>query len=186
MLTFQEAAAVTGTLGDPRAEATALNSIGLALQAQVRHDEAIAHFERAIRIQERIGARRGEALTRANLGRSQTEEGHFDEAIANLNSACKTFADLLDSYSEARTWSALGALHLRAERAEVGRRYLHRALDAMREHGAHLEQAQILELLGDAARRSSDERQARRYYDEAEQLRSGWETDNGRTRELNR
>jgi tetratricopeptide (TPR) repeat protein len=96
-------------LGDRKAEATALNNLGLALRSVRRFEEAIiAHQDTAVIFRE-TGDRRGEGVAVGNLGIALVEVRRFEEAITALHNARAIFRETGDRRDEGRSLQNLGA-----------------------------------------------------------------------------
>jgi tetratricopeptide (TPR) repeat protein len=88
---------------------------GMAHAAQQEHDEALADFERSLRLQETPGGH-------SSRGVSLVEQGRYDEAVAAFTQALR-----LDP-GDAELYNHRGLAHLRAGRTAEGIRDFERAL----------------------------------------------------------
>ncbi|GAA4220487.1 tetratricopeptide (TPR) repeat protein [Streptosporangium album] len=117
---YERALAVHRRTGDSQGEANALNNLGVAREEQERyaealdlyqealalrreaglyhrlgrHEEAFAHFARALRIRTGLGDRRGLAETHRDLGEAHADLGDAVNARPHLHSAEEIFSEL--------------------------------------------------------------------------------------------
>lgn len=159
---FAEALADSRRSGDARAEAGALNYLGLAARRHGDSTEAGRWFSSSLAVWRRVGELRGTGLVRANLGELALADDRLDEAARVLAQARDELARAGDPYDEARTLLLLGDTLARSGAGGIAE--LEAAHDAFRRLGSGYEQAHTRELLGDAAARAGRVDLARDHY----------------------
>lgn len=125
----REALARSRRIGDKRAEAAALRTLGILAQEQWRLDEAEEKYRRSLFISEQIGDDAGLAYSYHQLGRIAQEWQQFDQAEQWYHKALEIFERLkLERYA-AYAYHNLGIIaHLRQQFDEAEQWY-HKALE---------------------------------------------------------
>jgi len=149
--------------GDQIGEASALNSVGLALFELGASSEAIDHFERALTLQVKLKQARGEAVTRVNLARATG--GSLAEA--HLRRAGEVFRSVGDHYNAARVDVEFAAIGLRGDGRYRIRERLGAALAVMSALGSDKELARIHRLLADLDADAGDQNSAQSHLEAA-------------------
>ncbi len=113
-------------LGDRKAEARALNSLGVLFDSLGQFGDALDSYAAALAIVHPSGDRLWEAALLHNLGAAYSARGDFQRALANLEQALAIRREIGDKPGEARTetaiagaWSRLGES---ARALDAGRR----------------------------------------------------------------
>ncbi|HEY2549522.1 MAG TPA: tetratricopeptide repeat protein [Streptosporangiaceae bacterium] len=147
-------------LGDPAAEAAALNSLGGLDLRQSRYQQAAGHLEQALELYRQARDQAGQARTLSNLGSVDFTLGRRERAIDHLTRALGIWRDLGNQVGEARTLGALGSFRmLQGEYAQAASD-LQQALALSRQAGDRGCQALTLGNLGDMYRRQGRYEQA--------------------------
>ncbi|SDD30010.1 Tetratricopeptide repeat-containing protein [Actinokineospora iranica] len=157
------------TAQDPRAEATALEQLGLAVLDDDPH-AALDFFSQARDLHQRLGRDRGVALCRRRIGEVLLALGRYDDAVTEFSAVAEAMAVLGDPTQHARAVTMLGAAHSRAGRLPQAERVLRDAFEAMREFGSAYYQAEIAAALGDVSALAGDQESAVRWWDQAATL----------------
>lgn len=153
--------------GDPQAESTALESLGLAALGTRQYAEALRWLDEAVGL---VDDPRAVALLVHHRGRAHSGLGHHARARELLTEALTGMVSLPDAYNQARVQTSLGENELQAGRPEEGFAFLHAAWLGIPQEDAPLEQARIGVLLAIAAQRCGKTEEARTWRQEAETL----------------
>jgi tetratricopeptide (TPR) repeat protein len=105
---LQEAAAISGDLGDRFIEARALGNLGLVRQHQGRYQEAADRFRQSLDVALEIGDRQGEALALARLGSVDLRLDLYEHGAAYLEQALDGFREIGDPLVRAGALNGLG------------------------------------------------------------------------------
>ena len=150
---FERGQRLCAERGDSYGVAAAAEGLGMVALRQRRYPDAVAHFDRQLRLSEAAGERRRCALALLNLGVVGNDSGEFAAAATWLRRAAAAFArpDTADPYNANRVRVELGrALGHLGEHA-AARRELAAALAGMRALGSPRGEAQALHRLGELA-----------------------------------
>lgn len=147
-LAFQRAVAIWRQLGNVRAEATTLNSLGLVAYHQHQLTEAYYYSWQANQIQRRLGDLMGQLLTNETLGLVAVRQQLFDEARAFFREAQGLSIRVAHRVSEAKSYKNLGWLELEQAQFEAAVPLLEKGLELFQDLGIVNEQAEIWCLLG--------------------------------------
>lgn len=165
---FTRALALCRKRQDRRAEAGALNYLGLVARRRGGLDSAQTWFDQSLTAWQATGDKRGTGLVQLNIGELALTRGKLHDAITHLTQAHDVLTDTGDSYEAARALALLGDTRARARVDGVTE--LQQALAAFDELGSTVEQAHTLEMLGDAAARIGNRGAARIHYGRARSL----------------
>lgn len=155
---FTEALAIERELGDERAIARELNSLGAVQRNIGEHETARALLTESLMRQRRLGDRIGIATTLTNLGILAIDRDLLDEAIGYLEEGLAL--DRLGGSSSGVAYSAaaLGTAFLRAGRRDEADALLRSALSAFHELDDPDGVAESLERIAEAQRESAPDR----------------------------
>jgi DNA-binding SARP family transcriptional activator/Tfp pilus assembly protein PilF len=134
--------------GDPAAEGSAVNNLGIIHRAQADYGQAALDLQQALVLYRRAGDRAGEARALHNLGNVWCRQGQYQQAAEQLETARTAFREIGDRLSEASTLDSLGAVSQLQGRYQQAGRHLRRALDLHRELGDRNGEAYALNNLG--------------------------------------
>jgi hypothetical protein len=101
--------------------AVAWGTLGLALRAVRRFDEAIDAHQQALDIHRETGDRHGEGQAWNNLGNALQEVRRFDEAIAAHKQALDIHRESGDRHDEGLAWGNLGIAHAELDQPDRAR-----------------------------------------------------------------
>lgn len=162
---FEAAATVFASRGEPREEAAARYNLGL-VRGQL-HDRASVHFAAALELFRSVGATREVAAATRELGQAHLVEGDVGIAIGVLQSAVAAAEECRDPAGKGAAANALGLAHLAAGTVEsaieafrVARSSHPRSLRPAEHAMAAANLAIALERVGDAPRARLAARQA--------------------------
>ncbi|CAN5497680.1 hypothetical protein BH10BAC1_BH10BAC1_11040 [soil metagenome] len=93
------------------AEANSNNEIGLCFQAQLKWDEALKYYLKALSLNESIPSTLGVAMTESNIGNVYRDMRNYKNAVEHLNRAQIILKELGDESNLASLNSNLGALY---------------------------------------------------------------------------
>ena len=152
---FTEALAIERDLGDERAIARELNSLGVVQRNIGEHEAADALLTESLMRRRRLGDRVGIATTLTNLGILAIDRDRLDEAIGYLEEGLAL--DRLGGSSSGVAYSAaaLGTAFLRAGRRDEADALLRSALTAFHELDDPDGVAESLERIAEVATRIS-------------------------------
>ncbi len=110
-------------------EAWALRNLGIAKAIQGKGDEAIQHFEEALKIFEQLDNFKGLGLSLSNLGTVHQQMGHIEKAAQYLTHSLRYLELLPDlSFFYAQTLGNLGSLFAELEQFDLAFEYHQKAL----------------------------------------------------------
>jgi tetratricopeptide (TPR) repeat protein len=142
--THQLSLAATQKLGDIRAEAYVLDSLGITLSYQTRFQETEKHKRRALQILQELGDRYGEAYVLRGLGMAYFNQNRFNEALTYLQASLTLFEQLerrgdhdhlLSSYINGRAYGlySIGLVHENQGRLELASQCLEQSAELFRQ-----------------------------------------------------
>ncbi len=140
---YQEIQDELAALNDPSLNdkiAVMCHQLGMVTEAQRRFEDAIAFYNKALKIREDAGDSHNAANQYHQLGRVAHEQGRFEEAIAFYNKALKISEDEQDFYNAAKEYHELGRVAVQQRRFEDAITFSNKALkifeDAMDTYSA--------------------------------------------------
>ena len=150
---------------DRRAEASALKSHALVLEAQGAVEAAAQALHEAVALLRGLGRIRGEGIALIDLGAVLTAAGRHGEAQTCLEQARAILVGLepADTYNAARADVGLAQVYLESGRDIEAQELLLPAVEVLAAIGADHEQARAYRLLAELARRTGDTESARRH-----------------------
>jgi tetratricopeptide (TPR) repeat protein len=140
-------------LGDPAAQARALNGLGAAHVQLGRHGPAAEHFQQALHLFRQAGDPTGQAHALNNLGVVETRLGRYRPAGDQLRQALALFRQAGDRTGEARALGNLGNVEARLGRDRPASGRHRRAVILCRQAGDRSGEADALNNLGNAEAR---------------------------------
>ncbi|MCW2945554.1 MAG: transcriptional regulator, family [Actinoallomurus sp.] len=138
-----------GEFGDRRAEAYAVEGLGLCDLDQGRTDPARLRFEEMLRLYKAAGNRMGEAHALRRLATVELELGRHGDALDLLQRALPTFRAIGDRLSEAVVQMRMGECLVRQGRRGEARPLLDLAMTTFREVGWRTCEGHVLRLTGE-------------------------------------
>ncbi|MEN3362200.1 MAG: hypothetical protein V7637_6182, partial [Mycobacteriales bacterium] len=157
-------------LGDPVAEAHALNNLGTACWRQGGHRRAEEHYLQALALFRAQGDRYGEARTLGNLAALFWRQGGHRRAEEHYLRALELFRGLGDRYGEARTLGNLGTVLWRHGGLRRAEEHYLQALALYRDLGDRHGEADALTNLGAIYWRQHRYRRAEQHHQQALRL----------------
>jgi tetratricopeptide (TPR) repeat protein/transcriptional regulator with XRE-family HTH domain len=146
--------------GDQKAEADALNSLGVIDLRQGRHQQAAGNFIRALALFRAAGDPLGEARALGNLGFVGFLQGQIHQAGDHIRQSLALFRQIGDEAGEARMLTNLGYVDLRQGRYQQAVEHLRRSLALCGDIHDPGGQARALGTLGEVSLRQGHYRQA--------------------------
>lgn len=137
------------TADDVRAEAYALNSIGVMDLRLGRYQLCTDSFEQALGLFRRAGDQLGEARALGNLGFVGFLQGHGQQASDHLQQSLTLFGALGDKPGQARMHASLGHVDLQRGRYQQSSLHLQRSLALCHEIRDRSGQGRALGMLGE-------------------------------------
>ena len=128
--------------------AAAAGSLGDALRAMGRFNEAVEAQERGIAISDQWGNRRDSAVGRLQLGTIRLFQGRLQDALAAYEQARSTFEELYEPETLAGVWHQLGVVHQELGSWDRAEEAYQKALRIEVELGKKSRQAITLDQLG--------------------------------------
>ncbi|MEM7111710.1 MAG: BTAD domain-containing putative transcriptional regulator [Chloroflexota bacterium] len=147
---LRQAAQIWQLLGNRRAQATTLNSLGLVAYHQHQLTEAYHTIWQANQIQHELGNLLGQMVTAENLSLVAIHQRQFEEAETLLKDVQVLAAHTANPLSEARSFKGLGWIALERAQPQQACLLLEKSLDLFQEAGLINEQAEVWCLLGAA------------------------------------
>jgi tetratricopeptide (TPR) repeat protein/transcriptional regulator with XRE-family HTH domain len=135
--------------GHPRAEASALNSLGVIDLRQGRYQQSADNFEQALTLFRVAGDQLGQARALGNLGFTGFLQGRTQQASDHLHQALTLFRSLGDKPGQARMHANLGHADLQQGRYQQAARHVRRSLALCREIRDQAGQGRALGMLGE-------------------------------------
>jgi tetratricopeptide (TPR) repeat protein len=111
-------------------EAIHYHQLGMVEQEQLRFDEAIALFQKALHIFERAGDFYNAASDYHQLGIIAQRQRRLDDAIALFQQACQIFTEANDPYRASYPWMGLAEIATERGNLEQASDYYGQAFDA--------------------------------------------------------
>jgi tetratricopeptide (TPR) repeat protein len=139
------------TTGDVRAEAYALNSIGVMDLRLGRYQLCEDSFEQALGLFRGAGDQLGEARALGNLGFAGFLQGHGQQASDHLQQSLTLFGALGDKPGQARMHANLGHVDLQQGRYQQASLHLQQSLALCQEIRDRSGQGRALGMLGEVA-----------------------------------
>jgi len=137
------------TTGDVRAEASALNSIGVMDLRLGRYQQCADSFEQALGLFREAGDQLGEARALGNLGFAGFLQGHGQEASDHLQQSLTLFGALGDKPGQARMHANLGHVDLQRGRYQQASLHLQQSLALCHEIRDRSAEGRALGMLGE-------------------------------------
>jgi tetratricopeptide (TPR) repeat protein len=150
--------------GNPRAEASALNSLGVIDLRQGRFQQSADNFEQALALFRAAGDQLGQARALGNLGFVGFLQGRRQQASEHLQQALTLFRSLGDKPGQARMHANLGHVDLQQGRYQQAARHVRRSLTLCREMRDQVGQGRALGMLGELGLRRRRYPQAANYF----------------------
>ncbi|GIE97586.1 AfsR/SARP family transcriptional regulator [Paractinoplanes rishiriensis] len=141
---YERAAEMHRAAGDPVAEATALNNIGVIHERQGRYRSVLEICGRALDIYRAAGDRLCEAHALNNAGNALWRLGDYDEALDSLSRALVLHRESGDPSWEAHTLTSLGNVLASLGRPGEALDHCDRALAIQRASGERADEAATL------------------------------------------
>ncbi len=135
--------------GDPRAEAAARRSLGVANLSIGRYPVAIEQFTGALALARDAGWREAQAATLGNLGSVYWEQGRLQRAAGHYTQALTLYQQLDSPRGQANALSALGDVDRELGRLRQAADHQAQALKLYRRIGSVTEEANALDSLGE-------------------------------------
>ncbi|MBE9162974.1 tetratricopeptide repeat protein [Tychonema sp. LEGE 06208] len=128
---YQEIQDELAALNDPLLNnniAVMCHQLGMVTEAQRRFEDAIAFYNKALKIREDAGDSHNAANQYHQLGRVALQQQRFEEAIAFYNKALKISEDEQDFYNAAKEYHELGRVAVQQRRFEEAITFSNKAL----------------------------------------------------------
>jgi len=167
---FAAALELSHTAQDPGVEATAREHLGLAARGMGNHEEAMAHFTRALAITEQRCHRRGSALHLRRLGETLCAVNRHNEAVSYLRQAADVATEIGDTVLRARALTRLGAAFTELDQVSAASAALTEADSILAASGSPQYRAETIEALADLSLHRGDRSTARRHFQTALEL----------------
>ena len=135
--------------GNSRAEASALNSLGVIDLRQGRYQQSADFLEQALALFRAVGDQLGQARALGNLGFVGFLQGRRQQASAYLQQALTLFRSLGDEPGQARMHANLGHVDLQQGRYQQAARHVRRSLALCCEICDQAGQGRALGMLGE-------------------------------------
>lgn len=164
---YQPALELWRILGEPRAEAELLGSMGQLLAQLGRHEEVVEATQRGLDVLERAGLGKSSVLLRIQ-GLSYVELERWGPALDALEASLDLTLDQGDHRFAIHVLDAIGIAHLRRGKLDQAFAVLHRALALAAKLGDTRGRAATLANLAEALAEKGDWQRALLYLEEAE------------------
>ena len=162
-------------LNDPSVNdniATVYHQLGIVAQLQRRFDDAIAFYNKALKIYEDAGDSHNAATVYHQLGTVAQEQRRFEDAIAFYNKALKIYEDAGDSHKAASDYHNLGTVAQLQRRFDDAIAFYNKALKIYEDAGDFYNAADEYQGLGNIAKEQGDFDTAVAYFQKAFTARS--------------
>jgi DNA-binding SARP family transcriptional activator/predicted negative regulator of RcsB-dependent stress response len=167
---WAEALRLFGEVGDRRAEAYAVEGLGLCDLDQGRAEPARARFEEMLRLYQSAGNGMGEAHALRRVANVELELGRYAEARRLLEQALPTFRAIGDRLSEAVVQMRMGECLVRQRRHDEARPLLDLVMTTFRDVGWRTCEGHVLRLTGEMLLADGDADAAARQLEESLQI----------------
>jgi DNA-binding SARP family transcriptional activator/tetratricopeptide (TPR) repeat protein len=166
-------------LGDPAAETTTLNNLGLAYLELGRFDDAADHYRRAEELADRSGDRHASQNARANLAWLHYSRAEYDRFLVEIQPVYESYVATGSERNAAITLRGIGLAEGELRRVDDAITHLGSALAMFERLGLPLDTAMTFNALGDAHRHAGQDDPATWAYQQglsaAERCGSGFE-----------
>ena len=142
------ALAAAERLGDIAAQSNAHRYLGRASFLIQRHDEALDHLTRSVRLRHQIGPSAAEAGIHLDLCRLHEQRGHPDQALQSARQALLMYQAAQHRVGQAHALNAVGFYQALLFRYPAALRHCRQALNLATEISDSRAEAQALESLG--------------------------------------
>ena len=149
------------------AKGNALGSIGLIYHAKGDLDQALKHFQEALKVHREVGYRQGEANQLGNIGLIYSDKGDLDQALKHFLEVLKVFKEVGHKQDEATALSNIGLVYRAKGDLDQALKYIQDALKIDKEIGYRQGEANQLGNIGLIYRAKGDLDQALKYLKEA-------------------
>lgn len=170
----EEAIQTAWASGDRAGEGSAREYAGICAMASGRHEDAVAHFTRALDCWRRVTShRRPEAIIHRQLGRALHGLGRTGEARRHLETALAIFTEGGEAYHQARTAYVIATCNLASRQPEDAAEaisLLERARPLLEAEDHPLSLSELLTALAEAHARTGNTDQALACLDRATAL----------------
>jgi CHAT domain-containing protein/Tfp pilus assembly protein PilF len=166
---WEQALAIYRELGSDSADNTAktLIWIGSAYEALGQPQQALEHYQQALRVRREIGDRPGVALALNNVGSAYYTLGQFQQALDHFEQALSAYRELGDRASMAPTLNNIGNIYSILGQPQRALDYFEQTLAIVRESENRPGEAITLVSLGVAHLKLEQFQQALKYYEQA-------------------
>lgn len=147
---FRQVVEISREMHDRRAEARAINFIGLLYQQIGEQASALAHYQQALPIAREIGDRKLEGEVLYHLGWLHFQRNEFRKALPYYTESLAARRDTGDAYGEAMTLLGLGMTHTSLGEFEIALQFENEALPIAERTGDKFAQADALDQIGTA------------------------------------
>ena len=135
-------------LGDPRAQVRAHRGIGRAYTRLKRHDDAVAHLEKALKLCQELEDEAGQAASHHALSVVYDREGRYELALTHAQEALRLSRVIGNPAREARALNDTGWCHARLGAFNEALTMCRQAESLFQELGDRHGEAQALDSLG--------------------------------------
>lgn len=153
---FNQALALTSTLGDKRLEAGASNYAGGMLDILADVGKALNQFQRALKLSREVGWQVGEANALSNIGKIYSDAADWQKALDHYSQALAIHKSLGSKRNEALTLNNIGIVYSLSGEQEKALDYLQQSLVLFRGAGDKESEAYTLVNIGRAYTRISE------------------------------
>lgn len=143
------------------------NFLGVLYKNIAVYDSAIIHFEKAIPLYYQDEFERGAASAKNNLAQAQKLKGDYDEALDNFYSSLSIFEKYKDTLNIGELHSNIGALLLEIDELNAAEEHFQISRRQYQLANAELQEAWIVQDLGNLKLKQNDPKTAKRYFMEA-------------------
>ncbi len=135
-------------VGDPAAEAQALNNLTVVDLREGRYDQAVTNLRQSLSIYRRITDLAGQAQALGNIGIAALLQGRYRDAARSQRQALHLYGETGDVVGEARTLNNLGLVQLRLGRLAQAESCFTRSAECASQVGQRSTQAYAMSNLG--------------------------------------
>jgi tetratricopeptide (TPR) repeat protein len=158
-------------VGDRRAEAAALGSLGIIHNDQNRLDQAVAYFEQGLAIYRELGDHHGKGMALDSLAFIHLKQFHLGEAVICGVESLAISRELGDRPGQAQALNNLGVIYREQDHLARAVAYFDQSLAIRRELGDRHGEGQTLNNLGIVHRRQGHLDQAIRFHEQSLAIR---------------